>query len=1137
MKQNRLTHKLIKRFHLFVIATLLAGLGLGLSPPPVAHAATIDVAADLVEVNDDDDQCSLIEAIENANSTAINNPPHDDCAAGDPTGADTIVLSAGATYTLTVVNNDTDGPNGLPSITSVVAIQGNDATIQRSSVGGTPDFRIFHVGSNGDLTLNDLTVRNGKTPNGPDGSDSSAGNGGPGGTGDAGGGIYNAGTLTLNSSTVSNNNTGNGGVGGDSSNDDSGAGGNGGPGGGIYNSGTLALNSSHLTDNSTGSGGRCGSDNVGYGYSGHGGPGGGIYTFGTLTLNSSIVSNNNSGSGGASCGENAVGGDGGDGGGIYNSGTLALNSGAVSNNNAGNGGDGGSGGSGNYGLLGGDGGSGGGIRNSGILTVTNSIISANTTGSGGPGGNGGYRGYGCGGHGGHGGGICSTGGTAQLTNNTISANTTGSGGPGGNGGADSGANGGDAGNGGGIYKGGGAAQLTNNTISANTTGAGGDGGALYSPVSDCYLPECGADGGDAGDGGGIFNKGGGVTQLTNNTISANTTGAGGDGGTIVTVAQADGLGGGGGGIFKASAGTTNLKNTILAGNSAAGSGPDCSGTLTSQNYNLLGNDLDCTLTPPVADDQDQVGTEASPLDPRLDALALNAPGNTETHALFTDSPAIDQIPNGVNGCGTEVADDQRGVARPQAGGCDTGAFEEAVRGTIIVEKQTDPDGAADDFDFTDDIESPFSFSLGDGGTEIFYAWPRTYTVTEIDPGPGFDLTDITCSDNNSTGDIATGVAAISLESSEIVTCTFTNTERGAIVIEKQTDPPGAAGFGFSYTRNPCGADCEGLWFTLDHGARKTLSNIEPGPITITEQVMPGDYELGDLTCVEDGVSNSTADPDNRQAAIFLDPGETVTCTFNNTLIQHATLVIEKQTECAGAIDTFAFAIPNLIPGAYPVTEGGPVPGLNLTDITCDDGASAASSTGDVGARTAFFQLDPGEIVQCTFSNDLLDVTTGDSVGVGKETYTPDEFVYVTGGGFVPNTFVDVYVITNLTWFDGMAIPPDVSGDGMNTVPIDAAGNLGLVEVWSPPLAVGDYDLVIDVNQNGVYDAAIDIVDDPNHPGFVVRKLEPVGGFVAPVNEWKLLALQVGSGQALGMGLVLLVSFAALTIVMVRRRGG
>jgi hypothetical protein len=66
-----------------------------------------------------------------------------------------------------------------------------------------------------------------------------------------------------------------------------------------------------------------------------------------------------------------------------------------------------------------------------------------------------------------------------------------------------------------------------------------------------------------------------------------------------------------------------------------------------------------------------IGTQA-----KLDVLQDNG-GATETHALLANSPAIDHIPNGTNGCGTDPLDeDQRGVARPQGeGACDIGAFE------------------------------------------------------------------------------------------------------------------------------------------------------------------------------------------------------------------------------------------------------------------------------------------------------------------------------------------------------------------------------------------------------------------------------------------------------------------------------
>lgn len=61
--------------------------------------------------------------------------------------------------------------------------------------------------------------------------------------------------------------------------------------------------------------------------------------------------------------------------------------------------------------------------------------------------------------------------------------------------------------------------------------------------------------------------------------------------------------------------------------------------------------------------------------PLLDPLALNPPGTTQTHALQPGSPATDHIPPGVNGCGTTVSTDQRGVSRPQGGGCDIGSYE------------------------------------------------------------------------------------------------------------------------------------------------------------------------------------------------------------------------------------------------------------------------------------------------------------------------------------------------------------------------------------------------------------------------------------------------------------------------------
>src|SRR4030095_13444064 len=73
--------------------------------------------------------------------------------------ADTINLDPG-TYTLTSIDNSTNGPNGLPIITSDITINGEDAVtkiIERDPVA-TFFFRIFAVAVSGKLTLNGLAV-------------------------------------------------------------------------------------------------------------------------------------------------------------------------------------------------------------------------------------------------------------------------------------------------------------------------------------------------------------------------------------------------------------------------------------------------------------------------------------------------------------------------------------------------------------------------------------------------------------------------------------------------------------------------------------------------------------------------------------------------------------------------------------------------------------------------------------------------------------------------------------------------------------------------------------------------------------------------------------------------------------------
>lgn len=104
-------------------------------------------------------------------------------------GLNTITL-ANSAYNLISVDNLSDGPNGLPSVTSAIAIVGNGASIARES--GSPPFRLLHVGDGGALTLNNVTLRNGDVSgqSEPD---------------NRGGAIYSLGPLTINGSVLSSN--------------------------------------------------------------------------------------------------------------------------------------------------------------------------------------------------------------------------------------------------------------------------------------------------------------------------------------------------------------------------------------------------------------------------------------------------------------------------------------------------------------------------------------------------------------------------------------------------------------------------------------------------------------------------------------------------------------------------------------------------------------------------------------------------------------------------------------------------------------------------------------------------------------------------------------------------------------------
>jgi hypothetical protein len=172
---------------------------------PQAATITVDTADPRVLP---DGQCSLVEAIFNANTDAVVSA---DCPPGS--GPDLIVLPPNATLRLRAVYDDAYGPTGLPLITTQITIEGNGARLHAR--GGGARFRLIAVASSGELTLQNATLTNGSSTNG--------------------GAVLNNGTATILNSTITKNSAS--------------------LGGGVLNQGTLLIQDSAISGNSANIGG------------------------------------------------------------------------------------------------------------------------------------------------------------------------------------------------------------------------------------------------------------------------------------------------------------------------------------------------------------------------------------------------------------------------------------------------------------------------------------------------------------------------------------------------------------------------------------------------------------------------------------------------------------------------------------------------------------------------------------------------------------------------------------------------------------------------------------------------------------------------------------------------------------------
>ena len=212
------------------------------------------------------------------------------------------------------------------------------------------------------------------------------------------------------------------------------------------------------------------------------------------------------------------------------------------------------------------------------------------------------------------------------------------------------------------------------------------------------------------------------------------------------------------------------------------------------------------------------------------------------------------------------------------------------KGTVIIVKNVA--GANGTFNFNGTFADPTGFditTIGDGqggtGSQTFDNVPAgTYTVDELNLPANYDGT-LSCADSSQTGIPSSVVGltgTINLDPGDTVTCTFTNTERGTIVVDKVTTPSGdPTQFGFTLSGSPD--------FTLaDQTPANAIGSLVPNTqYTLTELAQAG-WDFTGLTCVS--ANGASAIGQNlATATITLGAGDTVTCTYSNSKLGAVTI--------------------------------------------------------------------------------------------------------------------------------------------------------------------------------------------------------------------------------------------------------
>ncbi|MEF3405161.1 prealbumin-like fold domain-containing protein [Agromyces sp. CCNWLW203] len=337
----------------------------------------------------------------------------------------------------------------------------------------------------------------------------------------------------------------------------------------------------------------------------------------------------------------------------------------------------------------------------------------------------------------------------------------------------------------------------------------------------------------------------------------------------------------------------------------------------------------------------------------LTGVGCTPPGNAQTDVATATASVLTVAGLVVDCTYTNVQDGQIRIIKNVAGS--NGIFEFTTTGADLS-----------GFELT---------TVGGTATKLFDSVaPGVYTVTETTPVPFYDLTGLSCVEDV-TGDsvvaLVDGKVTITVQPGELVTCTYTNTQRGNIIVMKQTNPDESAeSFDFTLTGQS--------GFALTDDQAKSFLNIVPGQYTLAELAKAG-WDVTSMTCSDEDPTTDSP------IAITLSPGETVDCTVLNTATKGG-VTVEKTVEGVPEGYDWSFDIsidpaPMGQVGTIAVTDEDPTAEWTDLDVGTQytltetglpgwvEGAITCTGIDDESDAAGFqFTVTPGLVLSCEITN-------------------------------------------------------------------------------------------------------------------------------------------------------------------------